>query len=422
MRVVLLTLVALAASPALAEPPAVEETAALRVELSPHAVVVGGVQVESITPRSGTVGKGENAERLEDHREDRVVTVAMSRLSLRGRIGEHVELESELEVNRGPHGTSVWEGQAALQVRAQRISLYWRWLALDLGRFLDPASVDFTSVHVADQLLMDPYTRQAMLESGYNLGNGLKLRVEPLDWLSAGLALNASNPTGSTASYLIAGKYSSGLFTRFVRFAASRIAASPSKYPDDSTHLVMLTPSLRLSNDLVEARVAAQLFTANVDTNVAEDDAISGYNLRAGVIGHLLDDSLRPFVNGSLVVHTTLAYTSDDATKTWAGEDWRSAVVSAGLDWDVWDRHGVGVQVARVAARQGDGSLVESSHTWVNVGATFWLAETIALAARFAWWSSDQQDLKWNNSRVEWEPLRFDEGESSVFLTLRKVL
>jgi len=348
--------------------------------------------------------------------------VAMSRFGLRGELGEHVQLESELEINRGPHGTSVWEGQAALQVRAQRLSLVWRWLALDLGRFLDEASVDFTSSHVADQLLMDPYTRLSMLESGYNLGNGVKLRAEPLDGLVAGLALNATNPTGSTASYQIAGKYSSGLFTRFVRFAASRIAASPSKYPDDSTHFVMLTPSLSVSHDLVEAHVAAQVFSANIDTNVDTDHPIDGTNLRGGLVAHLLDDSLRPFVNGSFVTHTMLAYTSDDATDAWEGEDWESTTVSAGLDWDIWDRHGVGVQVARVMARQGDGSLVESTHTWVNVGATFWLADTIALAARYAWWSSDQQDLKWNNSRFEWEPLRFEEGESSVFLTLRKVL
>ena len=383
---------------------------------------MGGVLVESIWPRAGTVGAGDGAEPLEDQREDRVVTVAMSRFGLRGELGDHVRLESELEVNRGPHGTSVWEGQAALQVRTQRLSLRWRWLTLDLGRFLDEASVDFTSVHVSDQLLMDPYTRQAMLASGYNLGNGVKLKVEPIDGLVAGLALNASNPTGSTASYLIAGKYSSGLFTRFVRFAASRIAASPSKYPDDSTHLVLVTPSATLSHDWLEARVAAQLFSANVDTNATEDDAISGYNLRGSLMGKLLGGSLRPFVNSSFVTHDTLSYTSDDATQVWEGEDWRSAVLSGGVDWDFWDRHGVGVQVARVLAKQGDGSRVASADIWLNVGATFWLAETVALSGRFAWWTSDQQDLKWNNSRFEWEPVRFDEGESSFFVTLRKVL
>ncbi len=422
---------AMAADPGGAEVSAVEtmtsDAGGVRLSVRPFAVVVGGVQYERVGHRDGVVGAGEAAQEIKDDREDRFVTLAMSRFGFLGEIGDHVSIRSEVEVNRGPHGTSVWEGQAALQVRDQRLRLSSGDFAIDLGRITDDATVDFTSAHVADQLLMDPYTQRTMLETGYNLGNGLKLLYGAsaggqADGLGLGVAFNASNPTSTTASYLVSGKYSSGLFTRLHRFAGSRVAASPNKYPDDATHITMLTPSASFHHDLFDAHGAAQLFSVNIDTNGTGDDPISGYNLRGGVRGRLFGGALTPFLNVARVIHTTLAYESDDTTSIWRGQDWHSVTVSGGVDLRVVGRHGVGVQVARTAAYQGDGTLVESADDYLNFGGTFWLADTVALGARYALWRSDRRDRKWNSSSFEWESTRFDEGESSLFFTLRKVL
>ena len=158
------TAVAMAARPEPKRPP---DAGAVSIE--PYAVIVGGAQHEAIITREGHVG----GKPIVDDREDRVVTLALAGFGLRLRLGAHVEIESELEANAGPHGTSVWEGQAALQVRDQVLRLTWWRLGLDAGRFEDPASVDFYSAHVADQLYTDLFTRQAHLQSGYNQGNGL---------------------------------------------------------------------------------------------------------------------------------------------------------------------------------------------------------------------------------------------------------
>ena len=80
-------------------------------KIRPYAALVGGVEYETLQTKA------------DNPAEDRAVTIALSRLGLRGNIGRHVYIESEFEVNAGPHGTSAWEGQAALQVRNQLVRL-----------------------------------------------------------------------------------------------------------------------------------------------------------------------------------------------------------------------------------------------------------------------------------------------------------
>ena len=395
---------------------------ATAVRLQPWAVVVGGLQQEWVGQRDGTVGSGERMEAIQDDREDRSLTLAMSRFGLNGAIGEHVEVHTEFEVNRGPHGTSVWEAQAALQVRDQWLRVRaWR-LSAEVGRITDEASVDYSSGHVGDQLLMDPYTRVPLLESGYNQGNGLKLRFDAPAGLQAAVTFNAANPTSMTTSYMVAGKYSNGLYTRLHRFAGSRIASSPSKYPDDAQHMTVLTPSLTWRWRWIEAQGAMQLLSANLDTNGTEDDPVEGWNLRGGLRLHLLGGMLQPFVNASRVAHTTLAYQADDKTQVWEGQGWVTTTVGGGLDINPWGRSGLGVQLVRAHAQQGDGSRVERADVWFNLGATWWIADSLALGTRLALWSADQRDQRYNSTLADWEPTRFSEGERSLFVTLRKEL
>ena len=98
-------------APTPAEPSKPAGEALGQIQLKPYVSIVGGLEVETIQHRTD----------LADDREDRIVTLALSRFGLRGTLGEGVYVESELEVNAGPHGTSVWEGQAALQVRNQMV-------------------------------------------------------------------------------------------------------------------------------------------------------------------------------------------------------------------------------------------------------------------------------------------------------------
>ena len=68
----------------------------------PYVVIVGGLEAEHVVqPEDGAL-------------EDRVTTLALSRFGFKGEVARGIYVESELEANAGPHGTSVWEGQAAL--------------------------------------------------------------------------------------------------------------------------------------------------------------------------------------------------------------------------------------------------------------------------------------------------------------------
>src|SRR3989442_16008823 len=96
-------------------------------------------------------------------------TVAVSRLGLRGGVGEHITYASEFEASLGGplgYGSSVWEGQAAIAVRDQFVRYSRAGFAIAAGRIDDPASFDFVSEHVMDLLLTDQYTRDPLLYSG----------------------------------------------------------------------------------------------------------------------------------------------------------------------------------------------------------------------------------------------------------------
>ena len=90
---------AVAATGGEAEVNAVVDPTAERIDsevnrLQFYAGVVGGMHVETLQLREA------------DQSEDRITTVALSRFGLRGRLSGGIYLESEFEVNGGPHGTS----------------------------------------------------------------------------------------------------------------------------------------------------------------------------------------------------------------------------------------------------------------------------------------------------------------------------
>ncbi len=200
------------------------------VQISPFVDIVGGMDVETLQTKPG------------DDRQDRVITLALSRFGVGAGLGGGVSLLSEFEANAGPHGTSVWEGQASLQVRRQEVKLE-RWgLRIEAGRIVDDGSIDYFSEHIADQLLTDAYTRYPLLASGFNLGNGILMRYAVRPGVEPGITLNAANPTSTTASLVVGGTYPP--FSRFYFAPSEQVGRDANKFPSDEYYILVFSPSI----------------------------------------------------------------------------------------------------------------------------------------------------------------------------------
>ncbi len=382
--IVTVTAVLAAAAPAAAERP----------RLTPYATVVGGLGVEDLQPREG------------DDSEDRTTTIALSRFGLRGVLSRGVYVESEFEVNAGPHGTSAWEGQAALQVRNQLLRIE-RWGArLEVGRITDDSSVDFFSAHVADQLMTDPFTRLPLLSSGFNRGNGILLRYQVLPGLEPGVSLNSANPTSTTSSLVLGGSFPP--FSRFYFAPYQQVGRDASSLPADQYQITVLTPSVVYRHRLVEARGGVQLFRVNTDTTTSDDQNILGYNLRGGVTVPLLGRRLRPFLDLSRVENSVVE--ADDG-KVLSPDVFVGYTVTGGIDYDYSGHSGVGVQYTLLRAQQGRTNR-QTSH-FVNLGSTYWLTDSTSFSARV----SIYRDCQLVAGEGPCDP----EGERAYYATARAI-
>ncbi len=355
----------------------------------PFAAIVGGLEYERLDAREG------------DQREDRGVTIALSRFGLRAALGHGISAESEFEANAGPHGTSAWEGQAALSVRNQLVRLERAGWRVDAGRITDPASLDFTSAHVADQLLTDAYTRNPLLASGFNRGNGVLVRRALPRGFTAGFTINAANPTSTTASLVVGGTFPP--FSRFYFAPYEYVGRDAAKLPADEYYIVIGTPSVEWASPWVRARAALQVFQVNTNTSRTDDQKIDGYNLRGGV--GMARGTVRPFVNASVVQNEVVD--PDDGARL-SGEVFTGTTFSLGCDVDVRDRHGVGGQVAVLYDRQG--MATAATQVYANVGGTYWVGQQTAVGLRLAYWSRCEE--------LDGAPCD-REGERSLFTTLR---
>ena len=362
--------------------------------VQPYATIVGGVGVESLQTRA------------EDFSEDRSTTIALSRFGMRGVLSPGVYVESEFEVNAGPHGTSAWEGQAALQVRNQLLRIE-RWRGrLEVGRITDDSSLDFYSSHVADQLLTDSFTRLPLLSSGFNRGNGILARYEVLPGLAPGITLNSANPTSTTSSLVLGGSFPP--FSRFYFAPYQNVGRDASSLPGDQYHITVLTPSVIYTHRRVEARAAAQLFRVNTDTSAQDDENIIGYNLRAGVMVNFLARRLRPFLNMSRVTNSVV---DPDDGKVLSTDVFTGYTVTGGIDYDYLGRSGVGLQYTLLRAQQGSSNR-DTAH-FVSLGSTYWLTDATSFAARFSLFSDCQE--------VAGEPPCQREGVRAFFATARSM-
>ncbi len=358
------------------------------------AAIVGGVHAETLQTRD------------DDDSENRTTTIAMSRFGLRGKLAGGVYLESEFEVNAGPHGTSVWEGQAALQVRNQLVRIERNKFRVEAGRLTDDSSLDYFSHHVADQLLTDPYTRAALLASGFNRGQGVLVRYEPVEGLEPGITVNAANPTSTTASLVVGGTFPP--FSRFYFAPHQQVANDASGFPSDSFHIDILTPSIIYHSRLLETQAAVQMFRVNTDTQSSDDENIIGYNVRGGAKLNLLDGMVTPFVNASRVTNSVI---DPNDGKMLSTEAYVGYTLGGGIDYNYWGNHGVGAQYSFVRGQQGDQS--RTTEHFINVGTSYYLTDSTAIGARGAYYTFCDERPGESCERL---------GARSVFVTIRSLL
>jgi hypothetical protein len=362
----------------------------------PYVVVVGGFKFETL----------QNREDEETDRESRITTIAMSRFGVNADFGNHLYVESEFEVNLGPHGTSVWEGQAALQVRNQFLRLSGWGAEIEGGRITDLASIDYFTPHIADTLLKDALVRESFLASGANLGNGVAARYEILEGLKAQFTFTAANPVSTTGSLVVGGSYYP--FGRFYLSPWQQVGRDASRYPSDQFHIMLYTPAVLYKHKYIEAKTSVQFFDVNTNTNTKDDAHIRGYNIRANVMAHLFDDRFSPYANFSHVSNPILD--KNDLSQL-SGEHFKGWTAGGGLTFNYWKNNGVGANYSFIRDQEGTGMLTQRHY--INVGTTFYIWDVVAVAGRFAWFINDEYPVDKPHARF---------GERSFFLTMRTML
>lgn len=374
--------------------------------VKPVLAIAGGVHVENLI------------QTLNRNRESRATTVALTRFGFEGRLGQYVSFRSEFERNIRSHGSGVWEGTASFSVRDQVVRLQ-RWnTTLEAGIVLDPASVDFISTHVADTLLADKYTRDPLLYSGFNRGQGAQAGYE-WNGFRLGMGYTAANPLSTSSSYQVGGSFGGGS-----RFWERPLANYRNGQPDDDLHFQVFSPSLTYSHELFEAKAMAQVFDVNYQTTSRTDPLLRGNNLRGNVLLKLHTNVgiplfITPFFN--------IARVQNDVTNSAPGfadqllnTRYTATTVSAGMDVNIQGRSGVGFQFARVADRSpgyvaatgntpASEPVTRTTQMYLNIGGTYWFTEDVALGGRYARYQKKQDKQE-------------DEIDNSYFMTLRLLL
>lgn len=348
---------------------------------SPYAVFVGGGAVELVDRREDDL----------DQRQGRFWTPAVARVGLAGKLSERFSLQSEIEFNAGPYGTSVWEGQAAIQVRNQLVRYQHEGLFADddrlrieVGRVTDPASVNFVSLHIANLLLSDPLARFPLLTSGFNRGNGVLADYTVKDKLTFGVSANAGNPTSTTATVMVGGTFFP--FARFYEVPWSFVGRDARGFPVSSFHVMVLSPSVRWQSEHLQAKVAAQTLRVDTNTNTNTDENITGTNLRAGLRLTPVEQ-LAVFGNLSRIVNDV---TEEDDVTVLADAKFLGITAGGGLDVYVKGNSGLGVQYDMV--REEQRGLPPEIRHHLNAGATVFVDKSVFVSGRFALYQRCQEN------------------------------
>jgi hypothetical protein len=379
--------------------PAVDKVAPAPVKkakwIEPYGAIAGGMRIESLHQPDMQKTSSQNP------------TVAVSRLGLRGGVGEHITFASEFEASLGGplgYGSSVWEGQAAVAIRDQFVRYTTHGFSIAAGRATDPASIDYVSAHVGDLLYSDLYTRDPLLYSGYDRGNGLFASYDITKNLTAGLTFHSTNPTGITGTLEIGGKLQP--FDRPFFLAAAQVGNSQNNLPDQNLHIYFGSPSLIFHTDNFEAKAEVQMYSLDTQVAVDTDQTIRGYNFRLGARG-VIDTpvgQLIPFANVSRNKNEIL----DPTDSMYRLPNlFKSYTFSTGVDYNYSKRSGVGFQYALVNTTEPDQHVREH---YLNLGTSYWIEDSFAVGVRASVFAQ----------QISGETMTT--GSRSLFVTARLVL
>lgn len=197
--------------------------------------------------------------------------------------------------------------------------------------------------------------------------------------------------------------------------------------PDDDIHFRVISPSLSYEHPWLEAKAMAQVFNINYQANSKQDPALAGYNLRGNVKLKLkgmvpsLPFEVTPFFNVSRVENDVANSAAGYGNQLLATR-FNALTLSGGLDVFLFGRSGVGFQYTRVAdhtpsfipptgSNPASEPVLDTDITFLNVGATWWMFDQVALGARVATFER----------KIQGKP-ELKERDLSGFLTLRMIL
>ena len=364
--------------------------------IEPYGAIAGGLMLESLHEPASVQTQTQNP------------TVAITRIGIRGQIGKYVSYASEIEASMGGplgYGASVWEGQAALAIWDQFVRYTRAGWSVAVGRITDQASIDFTSEHVADLLLADQFTRDPLLYSGADRGNGIQGSYTFWDnHVTAGVTLHSTNPTGITGTLIIGGKLEP--FDRPFYLAAAAVGNDANNLPDQNLHIYFASPSLMFHFDHLDIKSELQMYELQTQTSIMDAQPIRGYNLRLGAkwwtpVGR---GRINAFANVSRNQNEIL----DPTTSKYRLPDlFNSYTVSTGADWNYSKRSGIGFQYAMVDTTE-PGQHVRMHY--LNLGTSFWVEDNFAVGVRAAVFA---QQISGEMQTT---------GERALFVTARLVL
>ncbi|MBA3460389.1 MAG: hypothetical protein H0T46_10540 [Deltaproteobacteria bacterium] len=375
------------------DPPAPEKKQHTWIE--PFGAIAGGMHLQSLHQPAEVKTSGQNP------------TVAVSRLGLRGGVGKYITYASEFEAALGGplgYGSSVWEGQAAIAIRDQFVRYTRAGFSLAAGRIADPASYDYVSANMGDLLYSDLYTRDPLLYSGADRGNGLHGSYDITKNFTVMATFHSTNPTGITGTLAIGGKLQP--FDRPFYLAAAQVGNSQNNLPDHNLHIYFGSPAVMFRSEHFEAKAEIQMYSLDTQQSIDDDQTIRGYNLRLGARGHIPTQigKLSPFANVSRNKNEILDPTD---SKYRLPELFRSYTFSVGTDLDITKKSGVGASYAMVDTREPDSHVREH---YLNLGTSYWIEDSVAVGLRGSIFAQ----------QISGETMTT--GARSVFVTARLVL
>lgn len=363
--------------------------------IQPFGAIAGGMHLQSLHQAAEAETSGQNP------------TVAVSRLGLRGGVGKYITFASEFEASLGGplgYGSSVWEGQAAIAIRDQYLRYTRAGFSFAAGRIADPASYDYVSKNLGDLLYTDLYTRDPLLYSGADRGNGLFASYDITKHLTVAATFHSTNPTGITGTLAIGGKLQP--FDRPFYLAAAQVGNSQNNLPDQNLHIYFGSPSVMFRSEHFEAKAEIQMYSLDTQESIESDQTIRGYNLRLGARGHIPTaiGTVSPFANVSRNRNEILDPTD---SKYRLPDLFRSYTFSAGADLDITKHAGIGGSYAVVDTREPDQHVREH---YLNVGTSYWIEDSVAVSLRGSIFAQ----------QISGETMTT--GARSLFLTARLVL